>query len=210
MKYFIYPLLLVTNLLLTGCAEDQVTLAADPRPPTADTLLRIPPVVVSDSALVYVNQRSLWYRGDTLYSGYGTGVHANGQPATRTGFWRGRKQGPATRWRTDGQLLEIANFERGRLHGEKKRWTATGEHQLLDHLQYQHGKAHGEQRKWYPTGELYKILHLTQGREEGLQQGYRQNGALYANYEARDGRIYGLKKASLCYGLVDETLKRDR
>ena len=45
------------------------------------------------------------------------------------------------------------------------------------------------------------------GREEGLQQGFRKNGVVYANYEARDGRFYGLKKAKLCYGLEDENIK---
>ncbi|EPR68296.1 hypothetical protein [Cyclobacterium qasimii] len=45
------------------------------------------------------------------------------------------------------------------------------------------------------------------GREEGLQQAFRKNGELFANYEAKDGRIFGLKRAVLCVGLEDEVVK---
>ena len=44
------------------------------------------------------------------------------------------------------------------------------------------------------------------GQEEGLQRAWRQNGKLYVNYEAKHGRIFGLKRASLCYELNDENI----
>ncbi len=34
-----------------------------------------------------------------------------------------------------------------------------------------------------------------------------ENGKLYANYEAIDGRVYGLKRANLCFDLNDETIQ---
>jgi antitoxin component YwqK of YwqJK toxin-antitoxin module len=67
--------------------------------------------------------------------------------------------------------------------------------------------AHGEQKQWHQTGEIYKKIHLNMGREEGIQQAYRKNGALYANNEAKNGRIFGLRKATLCDGLEDENVK---
>lgn len=45
------------------------------------------------------------------------------------------------------------------------------------------------------------------GKEEGLQQAFRENGVLFANYEAKDGRVFGLKKAKLCFGLEDESIQ---
>jgi len=93
------------------------------------------------------------------------------------------------------------------LHGDKKVWSQDSAHILLTHYTFQNGSAHGEQKKWYPTGELFKVLHLNMGKEEGIQQAFRKNGALFANYEAREGRIFGLKKAALCYGLEDEQVK---
>ena len=47
------------------------------------------------------------------------------------------------------------------------------------------------------------------GKEEGIQQAFRKNGDLYANYEAKNGRIFGLKKASLCFGLENQKIKNN-
>ena len=47
------------------------------------------------------------------------------------------------------------------------------------------------------------------GKEEGIQQAFRKNGDLFANYEAREGRIFGLKKAALCFGLEDEKIQNE-
>ncbi len=37
-----------------------------------------------------------------------------------------------------------------------------------------------------------------------MQRSWRENGQLYNNYEARDGRTFGLKRANLCFSLDDE------
>ena len=50
-------------------------------------------------------------------------------------------------------------------------------------------------------------MQLNEGKEEGIQQAFRKNGVIYANYEARKGRIFGLKKAKLCYSLVNENVQ---
>ena len=68
------------------------------------------------------------------------------------------------------------------------------------------GKAHGTQTQWYATGELYKKLNLNMGKEDGMQQAFRKNGVLYANYEAKSGRGFGLRKSALCYGLEEEKI----
>ena len=51
-------------------------------------------------------------------------------------------------------------------------------------------------------------MNFDKGIESGLQRGYRKNGSLYANYEARNGRIYGLKKSKLCYSLENEKVQQ--
>jgi hypothetical protein len=40
-----------------------------------------------------------------------------------------------------------------------------------------------------------------------MQNAWRENGKPYINYEARDGRRYGLQKSNLCYTLKDQKLK---
>ena len=72
---------------------------------------------------------------------------------------------------------------------------------------FNEGIAHGTQRQWYKSGVLFKEINLAMGKEEGMQKAWRENGKIYNNYEARNGRIYGLKRASLCYELDNEEVQ---
>ncbi|MEM6321600.1 MAG: membrane-binding protein, partial [Bacteroidota bacterium] len=175
-----------------------------------ETSVEIPDITVNKSLVDYKNQISLWTLNDQPYSGYMVSYYPDGRLKEKTGILNGRKQNQSTQWFPDGHLKQVANYHRGKLHGEKKRWTSNANHALVAEFNYINGKAHGEQTQWYVTGELYKKLNLNMGKEEGLQRAFRKNGALYANYEARNGRIFGLKKAALCYGLEDENVKYEK
>ena len=120
--------------------------------------------------------------------------------------YQGKRQNKTEKWYSNGKLMEVSSYHNGKLNGEKKVWVFNNEQILISQLNYKLGKAHGEQRKWYPSGEIYKIMNFDNGIESGIQKAFRKNGALYANYEARDGRIYGLKKSKLCYSLEDEEI----
>lgn len=172
-----------------------------------DISVAIPNRVVNKPSLYYDNETSLWLLNNKPYSGHMVSFHPDSTLKEKVGILNGKKQNQTTQWYPDGQLKLVANYHEGKLHGEKKLWSTDAKHILITHLNYQLGKPHGEQKQWYPTGELYKLLNMNMGREEGIQQAFRKNGDLYANYEAKNGRIFGLKKASLCYGLEEETIK---
>ena len=46
-----------------------------------------------------------------------------------------------------------------------------------------------------------------EGKEKGLQKAWLQNGTLYVNYEAKNGRVFGMKRANLCYQLKNEKIE---
>lgn len=167
----------------------------------------IPTFTISDSLLFFDKSTSHWYLNDTLFSGYAVSYHKDTILKDKVGFVKGRKQNQASQWYIDGHLKEVSHYQEGKLDGLKKRWSADSSHILIAHLNYKNGRAHGEQKLWYPTGELFKKLNLNMGQEEGLQQAYRKNGVVYANYEAKEGRIFGLKKAALCFGLEEEKVR---
>ena len=48
-----------------------------------------------------------------------------------------------------------------------------------------------------------------EGKEEGLQKAWLPNGTLYVNYEAKNGRIFGMLRANSCYKLENEVVVRD-
>jgi len=55
-----------------------------------------------------------------------------------------------------------------------------------------------ERRTFYPNGRPYEVRHFFNGKEEGLQQSWTEDGTLYINYEMRNGRRYGFINARPC------------
>lgn len=201
-RIFIFAML---SLLFIGCDKP---VKKEPiksvNPPVQ--VLEVPANTIALSKLNYNRKNSLWTLDGQLFSGHAVIHFPDSTLKSKTGILNGKKQNEATDWYPDGQVKQIANYHQGKLHGEKKTWSADAPHFLISHLQYYLGKAHGQQKKWYPTGEIFKIIHLEMGKEEGIQQAFRKNGNLFANYEARNGRIFGLKRAALCYELEEETV----
>lgn len=55
-----------------------------------------------------------------------------------------------------------------------------------------------ERRTFYPNGRPYEVRHFLNGKEEGLQQAWTEDGELFVNYEMRNGRRYGFINARPC------------
>lgn len=160
--------------------------------------------------LLYDPKTSRWHLDDELYSGFAVSYYEDGTFKEKFGILNGRKHGQSIHCYKDGHYRLVANYQDGKLDGDKKSWSSDSLHTLVSHFKFVSGKPHGEQLKWYLTGELFTKQHMNMGEEEGLQQAFRTNGDLYANYEARNGRIFGLKKSALCYSLEDEEIKLNK
>lgn len=162
--------------------------------------------------VLYSRQNSLWLlkSDSSVVSGYVKEFYPDGALFREFGVIAGKKEGISSTYFDDGRLKFLDTFQKNRLNGMVKRWTMESGYQLIAELYYVDGKLHGEQKKWYPTGELHKRMNLKMGREEGMQQAFRKNGAIYANYESRNGRIFGLKRSNLCYELDNEQIVSQR
>ena len=55
-----------------------------------------------------------------------------------------------------------------------------------------------ERRTFYPDGRPFEIRHFLNGREEGMQQVWTEEGELYISYDMRNGRRYGFINARPC------------
>ncbi|WP_254788488.1 toxin-antitoxin system YwqK family antitoxin [Cellulophaga baltica] len=172
------------------------------------TSITIPNLSVDKALITYDNKTSTFLINEEPFSGYMISFYEDGTPKEKIGIFNGKKQNKSSYWFSNGKLKQIATYNKGKLHGEKKLWSNDSMYTLVAHLNYNFGKVDGQQKQWYKTGELYKILNLSMGKEDGIQQAFRKNGDLYANYEAKNGRIFGLKKSALCYGLEDEKIKK--
>lgn len=209
MKIYVFLLFMIIAHL--GCKESKYTkVNAESNTNVNIDSIQIPNVLKEKSELQFDHKKSLWTFESRLFSGYAVSYFPNKTLMEKIGILNGQKHNKSLTWYADGQLRRSANYMNGKLHGEKKSWSPDALHVLVSHLNYKGGKLHGLQKKWYPTGEIFKVLNLKNGKEEGMQKGYRKNGVLYANYEARESRIFGLKKAALCYGLDDEKIQYEK
>ncbi len=63
---------------------------------------------------------------------------------------------------------------------------------------YREGIYDGDVLTWYEGGQPYQRRHFVRGHEDGLQQAWTDKGAMYVNYEVRDGRRFGYLNATPC------------
>ncbi len=171
-----------------------------------EEVVQIPVTEVHKSELrLYPNTGQWLYQGHP-FNGFALTCHPNGALAEKIGFHNGKKQGIALKWYANGILACKRNYVENRLEGLAHTWWPNGV--LSSESRYVHRQRHGEQKKWYPNGQIARLMQYYRGQEKGLQQAWLRTGKLYANYEAKNGRVFGLRRSNLCYQLKDETIQR--
>ncbi len=198
--------LLCLLILCGGACNDSPT----PKPKKAVISIpvvstNLPSISIHANSLQLKANEGLVYYQDTPFTGAAVSYYENGQEASRIDYVQGKKQGFYKKWFDTGLLSFESRYVEGKQDGLTSTWWANGN--LRSESNYVAGVPDGVQKQWYKSGAKLKVIHLSQGKEEGLQQSWRENGKLYNNYEARNGRIFGLKRANLCYELDNERIK---
>lgn len=147
----------------------------------------------------------LVYYNNKPFTGTSTSSFPNGNPALSIQYVSGKKHGLLLKWFPDSTVSFQSHYAEGKQHGITKSWWSSGN--LRNQSHYKNGLVHGTQTQWYKSGVKFKELNYANGKEEGLQKAWRENGKIYSNYEARDNRIFGLKRANLCFELSDEEVQ---
>ncbi|RTE55250.1 hypothetical protein EHW67_01405 [Arenibacter aquaticus] len=193
-------LLLVTALLLLNCKEATAVKREVKKAIVIDS------VEVPKQDLILNQNEGKWYYKNQPYNGYSVKFHSNGTLAERLGFLNGKREGVARRWSEKGVLRIESTYHQNKLVGVYRSWWENGV--LAEESHYVKGLKDGEEKQWYATGQLSKVRQLVAGKEEGLQKAWLPNGKLYVNYEAKNGRIFGMLRANSCYKLEDEVVIR--
>ncbi len=163
-------------------------------------------VEVPKNELILNQLEGKWYYKNLPYNGYSVKYYSSGTLEERLGFYKGKREGIAKRWSENEVLRVESYYKQNRLVGSYKSWWENGV--LGSEANYVDGKLNGVAKEWYSAGQLAKERQLFDGQEEGLQKAWLQNGKLYVNYEAKNGRIFGMKRANSCYQLEDEIVVR--
>lgn len=145
-----------------------------------------------------------WYYENNLFSGYSVSFYSNDTLAEKLGFVNGKREGVARRWSENGVLRVESYYKENRLNGIYKTWWENGA--LASQSNYINNVKQGIENEWYNTGQIAKERQLVDGIENGMQKAWLENGKLYINYEAKNGRIFGMRRANSCYKLEDEII----
>ncbi len=165
-------------------------------------------VEVLKDALVLNQLEGKWYYNNKPFTGYSLKFHTNDTLGERLGYYNGKREGIAKKWSENGVLRIESYYTNNRLDSIYKTWWENG--LLASQTMYKNGVKQGEEKEWYANGQLAKLRILVDGKEEGLQKAWLQNGKLYVNYEAKNGRIFGMRRANSCYKLEDEKIIRNK
>ena len=165
-------------------------------------------IVVAKSEVELRPNEGLVYYRDQPFTGRVISKYTNDVTAEAIDYESGKKEGYHRKWFANGELSFQAIWVKGLLDGVSKSWWRNG-NQRSEALQVL-GKLHGIQLQWYKSGVQFKERNMNKGVEKGMQRTWRENGKVYNNYEARNGRIFGLKRASLCFQLDNEEIQIDK
>lgn len=164
----------------------------------------IPNIEVAKSSLRLDGNEGVWFYNNKPFSGFAVKYHLNNTLSEKTGFLNGKKEGVAKVWFVNGILKLESHYKQNKLVGNYKSWWNNGV--LASEVVYVNGRKEGVEKKWYSTGKLSKLRNLVNDKEDGLQQAWLKNGKLYVNYEAKNGRVFGMRRANSCYQLEDEVV----
>ena len=165
-------------------------------------------VEVLKDSLILNGNLGIWNFRNQPYSGYAVRYLANDSLKERIGFYNGKKEGVAQLWYDNGILKMESHYNQNTLVNSYKSWWRNGV--LSSESTYDNGKVNGIERKWYDDGVLAKQRTIINGQENGIQMAWLKNGKLYVNYEAKNGRIFGMRRANSCYKLEDEIIIRKK
>lgn len=160
--------------------------------------------ILKDSLELAANEGLVYYKGQ-IFTGIAKSFYPSGSVAEMIEYSRGKKNNLYKKYFEDGTQSYEAQYREGKKSGISKSWWSNGN--LRSESNFKEGKPDGLQKQWYKSGAKFKILNLVKGLEEGRQQSWRENGKVYSNYQAINGRIFGLKRANLCYKLDAEEVQ---
>lgn len=90
----------------------------------------------------------------------------------------------------DGKLQSQTAFQDGRKVGRHVAYWPEGGRRV--EAFFDGDVIHGVYRSWHRSGAAAEVKNYVAGRESGLQQAWTEEGDLYLNFEARNGRHFGL------------------
>lgn len=146
-------------------------------------------------------ENGIWYEGSEPYSGMIETFFPDGIIQARQTFYQGKEEGFRNTYYINGHPESVRYYRNGEKDSVHRGWWPNG--QLRYEYHFQMGVYEGDWKEWYASGVLMKHIIYQNGKELS-GKGWRENGKPYMSFVRRDGRLYGLINANLCYSLRNE------
>ena len=146
-------------------------------------------------------QNGVCYYNDGLFSCYIISRYKSGALKEKSPYFNGLKEGTDLSWFENGNLESERNYVKGEKEGTHTGWYADGTKRF--EYNFANGLAEGISTDWYPSGKIFQQKLFGSGAEVSVKA-WGETGKLYANYEVKNGVIYGLNNSTLCYSLKNE------
>jgi len=142
------------------------------------------------------------YLKDSLFSGYLVGLYDNGALQSKTGYLNGKLEGKSVQYYSNGQLKEQRLYKQNRKTGTHVGFWPNGQQKFEYHFE---ADLHvDELKEWYASGQPYRFFNYLQGKEDGSQRMWMEDGTIRANYVVKGGHRYGLIGLKNCKSVTDE------
>lgn len=99
------------------------------------------------------------------------------------------------------QLMEYREFRNAMKNGKQIAYWDNGRKRF--EYNAKNDAFEGELMEWDYNGNLFHLAHYKNGREEGVQKLWYENGKIRANYIILNGRRYGLLGTKNCKNVSD-------
>jgi antitoxin component YwqK of YwqJK toxin-antitoxin module len=156
----------------------------------------IPATYVNADNNKFRQRQGVLYLDHQPFSGHQYLLYENGDTAFVLPFSQGREYGIARQWYPNRQLKEVRVYENGKKSGKHTGWWENGRLKFI--YQFKKDVFDGPLKEWHANGQPFRSMNYIEGQESGLQQIHLADGSLYANYEVRNGRNYGLTGTRHC------------
>lgn len=154
----------------------------------------------TDAALHLKN--GVYYYNKELFSGFIAEYFPDGSLASKSGYINGKLDGLSETWFTNGLPESKRFYKNGNKAGAGYSWYRDGTKRFEYNFDPVTGLTEGKCTDWYQSGKIWQEIEYHDGKEVKVKA-WRTNGKLYANYEVKDGVIYGMNNSNLCYSLAD-------
>ena len=169
-------------------------------------LIKVPNIYFNDNDGKYTHENGIFLRNGKSYSGNLVMLYSEYDTAGIIPFYNGLEEGWSRKYYTHKKTAEERLYHLGRKEGTHIGWWENGQLKFI--YQFKNDNHEGKAQTWYPGGQLATDNFYEKGYETGLQRSWYPDGVLRANYDARNGRQYGLTGVKNCESVFDSTTKK--